>query len=318
MRHLFIVDPLSGLNPTADTTVVFMREAAKRGHSIATCEVSQLSIGSDGQSQSGWVETLLASGNAWYELGESGFGPLSDFDVVWMRKDPPYDLDFFFVTHLLSLTPRTTLVTNDPHGLREVTEKLFVLRYPDLCPETLISRNIAELEAFRARLGGEMIIKPLDGCGGEGVFHLTPDDRNTKTILETATRHGTLLQIAQAYIPEVRDGDKRIILVEGEPIGAVLRVPQRWETRSNFHVGGTAQKSEISARDREICERLRPALLEYGILFAGIDVIGDRLTEVNVTSPTGIQEINQLDGVELESRVLDAVEARLVSQRGEI
>ncbi len=310
MRHLFIIDPLAGLNPRADTSVVFMREAAKRGHSVATCEVAELSISASGTPEARYVETLPAAGDSWYQLGARGSAPLGDFDVVWQRKDPPYDLDYFFVTHLLSLAPESTLVVNDPRGLREVTEKLFVLRYPDLCPETLISKDIAQLEAYRETLGGEMIIKPLDGCGGAGVFHLTPDDRNVRVILETATAHGSVYQIAQRYLPEVRQGDKRIILIEGEPVGAVLRVPTSTESRSNFHVGGTAQKAEISPRDREICERLRPDLLEYGILFAGIDVIGRWLTEVNVTSPTGVQEINQLDGVALEAQVLDAVEAR--------
>jgi glutathione synthase len=199
---------------------------------------------------------------------------------------------------------------NDPVGLREVTEKLFVLRYPDLTPESLVSRNVPELEAFREKLGGEMIVKPLDGCGGEGVFHLTPDDRNVRSILEVGTRHGTAYQIAQRYVPEIRIGDKRVIVVEGEPLGAVLRVPRSEESRANFHVGGTAQKAEISPRDREICERIGPELRRLGILLAGIDVIGEWLTEVNVTSPTGIREIDALDGVALEAAVIDAAEHR--------
>mgnify|MGYP003466990222 FL=1 len=155
-----------------------------------------------------------------------------------------------------------------------------------------------------------MRLKPLDGCGGEGVFHLTAEDRNVTAILELGTRHGSTFQIAQAYVPEIRDGDKRIIVVEGEPVGAVLRTPLHWETRANFHVGGTAVKSELTPRDREICARIGPMLREFGIVFAGIDVIGRWLTEVNVTSPTGIQEINRLDGVVLEPQVLDAVERR--------
>ena len=205
----------------------------------------------------------------------------------------------------------STLVVNDPLGLREVTEKMFTLRFPELCPETLVSRSVTELQEFREKLGGEMIVKPLDGCGGEGVFHITPDDRNVKTILEMSTRHGTAYLMAQRYVPEIRDGDKRVILVEGEPVGAVLRVPLIWESRANFHVGGTPQKADVTARDREICGRIGPELRRLGIVFAGIDVIGDWLTEVNVTSPTGVQEINSLDGTRLEGRVLDAVEQRL-------
>ena len=310
MRHLFIVDPLRGLSPDADTSVMFMREAARRGHDVATCDVSELSVGPGGTAWTSWVETRVRESREWYEVGGAGRGSLGQFDVVWMRKDPPYDLNYFFSTHILDLVPPRTLVVNAPRGLREVTEKLFILRYPDVCPESLVSRSIRELLAFRDKLGGEMIIKPLDGCGGAGVFHLTKDDRNVQALLELGTKSGTAYQIAQRYIPEVRDGDKRIIVVEGEPAGAVLRVPQHYETRANFHVGGTAAKTSLTAREREICARIGPALREHGIVFAGIDVIGDWLTEVNVTSPTGIQEINRLDGVRLEKLVLDAVERR--------
>lgn len=316
MRHLFIVDPVPGLNPDADTSVAFMREAARRGHGVATCSVSDLSVGPEGRTRASWVETRARAGREWYELGARGGGELGEFDVVWMRKDPPYDLNYFFVTHLLDLVPPTTLVVNAPRGLREVTEKLFILQFPELCPESLVSRSIPELLAFREKLGGDMILKPLDACGGEGVFHLTPEDRNVRTILELGTKHGTAYQIAQRYIPEVRQGDKRIIVVEGEPVGAVLRMPQHWETRANFHVGGTPAKAELTARDREICAKIGPALRELGIVFAGIDVIGRWLTEVNVTSPTGIQEINRLDETALERLVLDAVGKRFAALGG--
>lgn len=310
MQHLFIVDPLAGLNVTADTSVAFMREAARRGHEVSTCEVEGI-LASEGRPVAHALPTSVSDADdAWYSTGPPVIRPLAEFDVVWMRKDPPYDLNYFYAAHLLSLAEADTLVVNSGRGLREVSEKLFVSRFPDLTPEHLVSRNIDDLLGFRARLGGEMIVKPLDGCGGEGVFHLTPEDRNVRALLEMATRHGTHYQIAQRYIPEIRDGDKRIILLEGEPIGAVLRVPESWETRANFHAGGSAQPAAITPRDREICDRLRPALLEHGILFAGIDVIGEWLTEVNVTSPTGIREINALDGVRLEEQILDRVEKR--------
>jgi len=273
MRHLFIVDPLAGLNPNADTTVVFMREAARRGHDVATCDVAALSVGPGGRARARWVDLRIKESRDWYELGAEGAGELGEFDVVWMRKDPPYDLNYFFATHLLDLVPRKTLVVNAPRGLREVTEKLFILRFPELCPESIVTRSISELLAFREKLGGEMIIKPLDGCGGEGVFHLTKDDRNVKALLELGTKHGSVYQIAQRYVPEVRQGDKRIIVVEGEPVGAVLRVPEAYESRANFHVGGTAAKSALGPREREICAKIGPALREYGILFAGINVL---------------------------------------------
>jgi glutathione synthase len=316
MQHLFIVDPLPALRPAADTSVAFMREAARRGHRVCACLVRDLRIEPPGAPAARFVEIALREGDEWYQVLREGQSRLGDFDVVWMRKDPPYDLDYFFTTHLLSLVEPPALVTNDPRGLREVTEKLFVLRYPELTPRSLVSRRIDELLAFREQLGGEMILKPLDGCGGEGVFHLSGSDRNVQTILELATAHGTRYQIAQAYVPEVRDGDKRIILVEGEPRGAVLRVPLAWETRSNFHVGGTPARAALTARDREICARIGPDLRELGIVFAGIDVIGDWLTEINVTSPTGIQEIDRLEGAALEADVLDAVERRWKAQGG--
>ncbi|MCE2390671.1 MAG: glutathione synthase [Proteobacteria bacterium] len=343
MRHLFVVDPPASFDIWADTTIAFMREAARRGQGVFACEVAQLHIDASGRPVADFVELRLAGpdywnrvdavvaaavsgdapaagravGNPWYTAAGAGRGALSEFDVVWMRKDPPYDLDYFFATHLLSLVPPPALVTNDPSALREVTEKLYVLRFPELTPRTLVSRSQAELLAFREKLGGEMVIKPLDGCGGEGVFHLTREDRNAHAILEMATAHGTRYQIAQAYVPEVRRGDKRIVLVEGEPVGAVLRVPRATESRSNFHVGGSAAKTEISAREREICARIGPDLRARGIVFAGIDVIGDWLIEVNVTSPTGVREINALDGVRIEGQVLDAVVRRRESQRGE-
>jgi glutathione synthase len=196
-----------------------------------------------------------------------------------------------------------------------VSEKLFGLQFPEIIPESLVSCQIEELLAFRDKLGGEMVIKPLHGAGGEGVFHLAPHDRNVGAILETATRHGSRYQLAQRYIPEIREGDKRIILLEGEPIGVVLRVPRYGETRANFHVGGKAERTELTDRDREICARIGPALLDRGVIFAGIDVIGRWLTEVNVTSPTGICEINWLEGTALEALVLDAVERRWAAAR---
>jgi glutathione synthase len=316
VRHLFIVDPLPALRPEADTSVAFMREAARRGQQVCACRVGELRIEPGGAPGATHVELRVRDSSDWYEVVREGQSLLADFDVVWMRKDPPYDLDYFFTTHLLSLVRPPALVVNDPRGLREVTEKLYVLRYPELTPRSLVSRNIDALLAFRDSLGGEMILKPLDGCGGEGVFHLGASDRNVRTILELATAHGTRYQIAQAYVPEVREGDKRIILIEGEPAGAVLRVPLAWESRSNFHVGGTAARAPLSARDREICARIGPDLRAQGIVFAGIDVIGRWLTEINVTSPTGIQEINRLEGTALEADVLDAVEQRWKAQAG--
>jgi glutathione synthase len=315
MRHAFIVDPLPALNVAKDSTIAFMREAARRGHELWTAQVDTLGVAEGGHAFAALAPTRLADGDPWYRLEPASAARLRDFDVVWMRKDPPYDLNYFFATHLLDRVEPPALVVNAPRGLRDVTEKLFTLRFPELCPETLVSRRIDELLAFREKLGGEMIIKPLGGAGGAGVFHLTREDRNVVSLLELATRHGTEYQMAQRYIPEVRKGDKRILLVEGEPVGAVLRVPLHWETRANFHVGGSPVRAKLTRRDREICARIGPVLVEHGIVFAGIDVIGDWLTEVNVTSPTGIREVNELDGVRLETKVLDSVERRVKAAR---
>jgi glutathione synthase len=315
VRHAFIVDPLTSLSVDQDTTIAFMREAQRRGHQVHTCGVESLAASPGGRPVARLAPTRLRDGDPWYEADPELELPLTDFDVVWMRKDPPYNLEYLYATHLLSLVSPPALVVNDPRGLREVDEKLYALRFPEICPESLVTRSIADLLAFREKLGGEMIIKPIGGAGGEGVFHLSPDDRNVRAILELATGHGARYQVAQRYLPEIREGDKRIILVDGEPAGAVLRVPLHWESRANFHVGGSAQATGITERDREICDRIRPALIEEGILFAGIDVIGSSLTEINVTSPTGIREIRALGGPAIEEQVLDSVERRVAAQR---
>jgi glutathione synthase len=315
MRHAFLVDPLPGLNPRKDTTIAFIREAARRGHEVWTGGIERLGLG-QGSCPVAWLApTDVRDGDPWYTAGDARPVPLERFDVVWMRKDPPFDLNYYYATQILSRVPAETLVVNGAEALREVNEKLFALRFPGICPESVVTRSIEELLEFREKLGGEMIIKPLGASGGEGVFHLTAEDRNVRAILEVATRHGSEYQLAQRYLPEVRDGDKRVILLEGKPIGAVLRVPKHWETRANFHVGGSAERTEITSRDREICAIIGPVLDGMGVLFAGIDVIGGWLTEINVTSPTGIREIHDLEGIRLETQVLDAVERRVAALR---
>jgi glutathione synthase len=310
MHHLFVIDPLENLLPDKDTTIAFMREAQSRGYAVLTCHADRLGLGQGARPYAHVVTTRMQEGDPWYAVEPAGRRYLDEFDVIWMRKDPPFDMDYFYATHLLSMVSPPALVVNDPGALRDANEKLFALRFPEVCPESLVAKSMEELLAFREELGGEMIVKPLGGAGGEGVFHLARDDRNVRAILETATRHGSEYLLAQRYVPEVREGDKRIILVEGEAGGAVLRVPRSWEARANFHVGGTPERTEMTARDKEICSVVGPTLREEGILFAGIDVIGEWLTEVNVTSPTGIREIYDLDGISIERDVFDAVEQR--------
>jgi glutathione synthase len=313
VQHLFIVDPLPRLHPEKDTTIAFMREAARRGQAVFTVTADRLRVDSGSRPAALVTATELREGRDWYAPGAQSEAFCDEFDVVWMRKDPPVDTAFTRAVQILSLVAPPALVVNDPRGLLQIDEKLFILRVPELTTDTFVSCRIDDLLSFLDRLGGQMVIKPIGGCGGEGILHLRAGDSNLRSLLEMATQHETRHQMAQRYLPAVREGDKRIILLEGEPIGAVLRVPQAQEARANFHAGGRAQACDITAREREICAALRPLLLEHGVLFAGIDVIGGFLTEVNVTSPTGIREIEQLTGRRLEPRVLDAVERRVKS-----
>ena len=306
-----VMDPVDKIDIDKDTTFVLMLEAQRRGHEIYFMELDDLFV-RGGTVYSRYRRLQLARATPHYELADFATGALADFDSVWMRKDPPFDMKYFFATQLLSLIDqRKCFVMNDPKGLREANEKLYALRFPEQIPQTLVSSNMARLKAFMSELGGEMIVKPLDGCGGSGVFYLSEQDRNTNSILEAATDNGRRLVMGQRYLPEIRQGDKRIIVLNGEPLGAVLRVPLESETRGNIHVGGTCVKTEVTARDREICAALAPLLRADGLYFAGLDVIGSFLTEVNVTSPTGIQEVNALNGVCLETQVIDFVERQV-------
>jgi len=310
-----IMDPIGKIDIEKDTTFVLMLEAERRGHAIYTMGLDDLSI--RGATPEGRFRRVsVARATPHYRFRDEGSGPLSDFDVILMRKDPPFDMKFFFATHLLSLVDeRKCLVVNHPLGLREANEKLYALNFPEIIPKTHVASDIGQLRRFMEEMGGEMVIKPLDGCGGSGVFYLHHKDRNLPSLLETATANGSKAIMAQRYIAEVRKGDKRIMVLDGEPLGALLRVPREDENRSNLHVGGKAVKTDLTARDREICRILAPNLNKLGLYFVGLDVIGNYLTEVNVTSPTGVQEINALNKVRLESRIIDFIEKRAAALR---
>jgi glutathione synthase len=319
LRLLVVMDPPEVLSPTADTTVVIIEEALRRGHAVWVCLPQSLSLTS--QTDRGRVFATAAPVVATSRttrpaltVGAPLRRGLDEHDVVLMRKDPPFDMDYFFATQLLERERGRTLVVNDPRGLREANEKLYIFNFTHLIAPTEVTRSMDELRAFLIREGGEMVVKPLDAAGGHGIFHVRVEDRNTNAILETSTDFGRRLVMAQRYLPEARAGDKRIILLDGEPIGAVLRVPREDETRGNLHVGGAAVKTTLDARDREICDAIGPRLRADGLAFVGIDVIGGFLTEVNVTSPTGVQEINRLDGVKLEALVVDWLERRVALQ----
>ena len=315
---LFVMDPIGSIDIHKDTTFALMLEAQRRGHRVLYCELGDLSVEEGHPVARLRPVSLRREVGRHAELGECRSVRLDDdVDVVFQRKDPPVDASYIAATQLLLLCRRAQ-VLNRPDTLLWANEKLYALQFPELMPETRVSRRISEFVDFLAKLGGEMIVKPLDGKGGEGIFHVRHDDRNLFSILEQSTAFGTRWAMAQQYLPAVRAGDKRILLLEGEPLGALLRVPAAGETRANLHVGGTPARAELDEHDRRIVETLRPRLLRDGLFFVGIDVIGGRLTEVNVTSPTGLQEIDALDGARLEEPILARLEHRLgVARRSE-
>ncbi|MEB2346369.1 MAG: glutathione synthase [Deltaproteobacteria bacterium] len=310
LSMLFVMDPIGSIDSTKDTTFVLMLAAQERGHRVLYCELGDLSVDAGRPLARVRPVELRREPGRHYSLGEPRSVALDDgADVVWQRKDPPVDTDYVAATQILALC-RRALVLNRPDTVIWANEKLYALQFSELMPETRVTRWIPELVDFLAKMGGQMIVKPLGGKGGEGVFHLRHDDRNLFSILETATGFGTRWAMAQQYLPAVREGDKRILLLEGEVLGALLRVPAAGETRANLHVGGRPARAPLDDQDRRIVERIRPALLRDGLFFVGIDVIGGRLTEVNVTSPTGIQEIDALEQTRLELRVIEAAEGR--------
>jgi glutathione synthase len=304
MRIGFLMDPLERVRVEHDSTFALMLECQRRGLEIRELRQDWLYF-ADGRTRARMrtVEVQRKPGAHFRVVGEFD-APLAELDVLFLRKDPPVDIGFVRATQLVELGPGPLLI-NHPRGLRAANEKLFALRFPDLVPPSLVSAAIVQLRAFIDAQGGDGVVKPLDGCGGQGVLRVQRGDPNLSALLEIATDGGRVAVMAQAYLPAVREGDKRIILLGGEPIGAVLRVPREGELRANFASGGSAAPTALTARDREICRRLAPALSDLGLWFAGIDVIGGKLTEVNVTSPTGLVEIDALSGDSLEARVVD-------------
>ena len=312
----FVMDPIPALNLPADTTFALMLEAQSRGHQIFYLDPLDLGVRDArvlGKAQP--VELQREAGR------HAALGPArrvaldEEFDVVFQRKDPPVDVAYATATQILGLC-RRALVLNRPQGILAANEKLYAMHFAEVMPTTLVAREIPQFVDFLAEMGGEMIVKPIHGRGGEGIFHVRHDDRNLFSILEQTTAFGTRPAIAQQYMPAVRQGDKRILLLDGEPLGAVLRVPAEGESRANLHVGGRAVKTALDESDQRIVDRLRPWLVRDGLFFVGIDVIGGKLTEVNVTSPTGLQEMNALDGAHYETRVIEAVERRLAEHVG--
>jgi glutathione synthase len=310
LKVAFQMDPIQSVNIDADSSFRLAEEAQARGHSLFFYTPNHLAFEEGRVTARGHDMVVRRERGNHVTLGERRHVGLDEFDVVWLRQDPPFDMGYITTTHLLDHVHPRTLVVNDPFWVRNCPEKLLVLNFPDLIPPTTIARDLETLRAFK-HAHGDIILKPLYGNGGAGVFRLDPSDRNLASLHELFTGMSREPLIAQKFIPDVSNGDKRIILVDGAPVGAINRVPAAGETRSNMHVGGRPEKSGLTERDLEICARIGPTLREKGQIFVGIDVIGRYLTEINVTSPTGIQELERFDGRNIAALVWEAIEDRL-------
>lgn len=303
------MDPIEGLHIAGDSTFALMLEAQKRGHTLFYYTPENLSLEVSDLCATGCYVTVKDQQGDHFEKDKRQKINLAEMDVVLLRQDPPFDMSYITTTHLLEMVHPQTLVVNDPAHVRNAPEKLFVMDFPQFMPETLISRNEDDIKEF-ARLHKDIILKPLYGNGGAGIFRLTHNDQNFGSLLEMFMENFREPFVVQKYLPEVREGDKRIILVDGEIAGAINRVPAEGDVRSNMHVGGRPEKVELSARDMEICDAIGPALIERGLLFVGIDVIGGLMTEINVTSPTGIREVKKFGGNDIASMIFDKIEKK--------
>ncbi|MEC7240679.1 MAG: glutathione synthase [Myxococcota bacterium] len=310
---LFVMDPLSTINVAGDSTYVMMLEATRRGWTTFWCTPDDLQVIQCRPIAQ--AEPVSTSDEApFFTTQDSVAMELGEFDCIWMRKDPPFDIHYIFSTYILDLAPPTTLVLNDPRSIKCANEKMYALQWPDLCPPTTVTNRIQEILDFTEE-HQRVVVKPWDGNGGRGVLVTHADDGNLRAIAELMTSEEHEYCIVQRYLPEIKTGDKRIILIDGDPLGAFLRVPSGRDHRGNMHVGARVVSCELSERDHEICRQLGPRLKKEGLLFVGIDVIGDFLTEINVTSPTGLREIAQLSGRFLERDLLDALEEKIHALR---
>jgi glutathione synthase len=313
MNILFIADPLESFKIYKDTTFAMMREAQRRGHSVAACEPQDL-LWQRGALVTAHVREIALTGDAanWFEVKQSRSVALKEFDAILMRKDPPFDSEFFYATHLLEQAERDgAKVFNKPRTLRDHPEKLAIMEFPQFIGPTLVTRDEADIKRFHAE-HGDIILKPLDGMGGMGIFRVGPDGMNLGSITETLNRHGAQSLMVQKFLPAISKGDKRVLVIGGKPVPHCLaRIPQGNEVRGNLAAGGKGVAQPLSARDREIAETLGPTLAARGLLLVGLDVIGDSLTEINVTSPTCFQEITDQTGFDVPAMFVDALERAL-------
>ncbi len=314
MQLLFVADPLEGFKTYKDSTFAMMREAARRGHSLIACEPRQLLWHRGGHVTARRARTISLTGDAhdWFKVEATQDLALAALDAVLMRKDPPFDSEFFYTTHLLSQAKREgARVFNKPSALREHPEKLAILEFPEFIAPTLVTRDPAEIRAFHAEQR-DIILKPLDGMGGAGIFRVRDDGLNLGAIIETLNREGAQTVMVQRFIPAIAEGDKRILVIGGKPVPHCLaRIPQGGEVRGNLAAGGKGVARPLTARDREIAEAIGPILARRGLMLVGLDVIGEQLTEINVTSPTCFQEITDQSGFDVAAMFIDALEGAL-------
>lgn len=307
MRFVYVMDPLETMHPEKDTTFAFMRAAQKMGHENLHCLMSDLSV-EDGKA---YASTRLATVDASPPFATYGLRRevcLSEVDAVIIRKDPPFETAYLHASQIIDLARDDTFIMNDPRGLRDANEKLYALRFPEWMPRTYVTADPVRIRAFVDACGGTAVIKPIGGKGGYGVMKLSAGDINTPAIIEMLTEEGTKTVMVQAYLPAVREGDKRVILLDGKLLGAILRVPRKDDLRANIHVGGRVKACELTDTEKELVASVGPRLRVAGLYFVGLDVIGERLTEVNVTSPTGIQELGRLTGTTPEDDVIRWIE----------
>ncbi len=310
MRFLFVMDPAEAMLPDKDTTFAFLRGAQARGHECLHCLPNALSA--HGQNVSAVARPIRVSDAPPHvSLGASSDFQIAELDAVFIRKDPPFDTAYLQLSRMLDLVKDRTLVVNDPAGLRDANEKLFALHFAEFMPSTLVSADPQRIRAFVDEVGGKAVLKPLDGAGGSGVVALSNQDRNTRALIDLLTKEGRELALVQRFEPGIATGDKRVLVLDGKPLGAILRVPREDDIRANIHVGGTVKPTELSREELAVVQSVGPVLAQRGLWFVGLDLIGGKLIEVNVTSPTGIQELSRFVGRPVEQEVIQWVEERV-------
>jgi len=307
-----VMDPIESIKPKKDSSLAMLLEAERRDAEIHYMQQGDLKILAGVALGHARQLRVQDDPDDWYELGDETEIRLGDLDIILMRKDPPFDMEYVYTTYVLGRAEEAgALVINRPQALRDINEKAYTAWFPQCAPLTLITRSMKEMKAFLAE-HGKIVVKPLDGMGGKSIFVVAAGDNNANVIFETLTRYGSRFAMAQVYIPEIREGDKRILLVDGEPIPyALARIPSADDNRGNLVMGAVGEGRELTARDRWICSEVGPVLRDKGVVFAGLDVIGDYLTEVNVTSPTGMRELDRLFELNIAGTLFDAIEARL-------